>query len=268
VPPGLERAADEPPIPEGVDIGRLPRQVRAELRGLSEQAAEFVAGHLVAAGDLVDQDAPLALRHARAAKRRGSRLPLVREALAETAYAAEDFALALSEYRALRRMTGDNDYLPVIADCERALGRPAEALRVAREARLTNLNKRSRAEMTIVEAGAREDLGQVKEGLRVLKSALSQAGTDVPHEAHARLAYAYAAMLQRSGQEDDAREWYVAADRLDTARELDAADQLERMEGISYDFDFADEAEDEKSAPSESASEDPTPDGPEDTDRD
>lgn len=169
----------------------------------------------------------------------------MREALAETAYAAEDFGVALNEYRALRRMTGDTSYLPVMADCERALGKPEEALRLIREAKLASMTQRAAVELVIVEAGAREDLGQTKEGLRTLKSALSQLSRDIPHEAHARLAYAYAAMLLRHGQEDQAREWFATADRLDVARELDAGDQLELMDGLEFEFDFDEEAVDE-----------------------
>lgn len=197
----------------------------------------------MAAGDLIDEDPALALRHAQAAKRRGARLPLVREAVAETAYAAEDFAVALTEYRALRRLTGDSAYLPVMADCERALGRPEEALRLVREAKLVEMTQRSRVELVIIEAGAREDLGQVKEGLRVLKAFLSHVSKDIPHEAHARLAYAYAAMLLRHDLPEEAREWFVTADELDTARELDAADQVELLDGVDLEFDFEDEEE-------------------------
>ena len=264
-PPGLARAADEPPVPVDADLSRLPREVRAELRSLSSEAAEFVSKHLVAAGDLVDTDSALALRHAQAAKRRGARLPLVREALAETAYAAEDYAVALNEYRALRRMTGDTAYYPVMADCERALGKPEEALRIIREAKLADLTKRTHVELVLVEAGVREDVGQVKEGLRTLRVALGQATRDMPQDVHARLAYAYAAMLVRHGEEDQAREWFATADRLDVARELDAADQLEALDGVDYEFDFSEEeeADDEDVAVDE---EDPEADDEDDAD--
>ena len=109
--------------------------VRAELRGLPKDLAEIVAGHLVAAGRADRQRPELAYRHAEAARRRAARLPVVREAAAETAYAAGRFDVALSEFRALRRMTGSRDYLPVMADCERALGRPQAAIKLAKEAR-------------------------------------------------------------------------------------------------------------------------------------
>ena len=86
------------------------------------------------AGQLIDEEPELAYAHAEAARRRAARLPIVREAAAETAYAAGRYDVALSEFRALRRMTGTDDYLPVMADCERALGRPQNALKLAKEA--------------------------------------------------------------------------------------------------------------------------------------
>jgi hypothetical protein len=75
------------------------------------------------AGQLIDSDPELAYAHAEAARRRAARLPITREAAGETAYAAGNFGTALNEFRALRRMTGRDDYLAAMADCERALGR-------------------------------------------------------------------------------------------------------------------------------------------------
>ncbi len=129
-------------MPQGVDVRTLNRAVRAELRGLPKELEEIVAGHLVAAGELIDTDPQLAYAHAEAARRRAARLPVVREAAAETAYAAGEYAAALSEYRALRRMTGAPDYLPVMADCERALGNPQRALTLAREAATSTSRRR------------------------------------------------------------------------------------------------------------------------------
>jgi tetratricopeptide (TPR) repeat protein len=167
--PGLVRRENEPPVPEGVDSRSLHASVRAELRGLPKELAEIVAAHLVVAGQLVDEDPELAYAHAEAARRRAARLPIVREAAAETAYAAGRYDVALSEFRALRRMTGTQDYLPVMADCERALGRPHNALKLAREADRVRLDPALRIEMIIVEAGARGDLGQDEEARRILE---------------------------------------------------------------------------------------------------
>jgi tetratricopeptide (TPR) repeat protein len=142
--PGLARRPTEPPVPEGVDTRVLHRSVRAELRGLPKELAEIVAAHLVAAGQLIDDDPDLAYAHAEAARRRAARLPIVREAAAETAYAAGHYDTALSELRAIRRMTGSDDYLPMMADCERALGRPEAALKLAKEAKRLRLDPAQR----------------------------------------------------------------------------------------------------------------------------
>jgi tetratricopeptide (TPR) repeat protein len=236
--PGLARRENEPAIPEGVDTRSLHAAVRAELRGLPKELAEIVGAHLVAAGRLVDEDPELAYAHAEAARRRAARLPIVREAAAETAYAAGRYDVALSEFRALRRMTGTHDYLPVMADCERALGRPHHALRLAREADRVGLDPALRIEMIIVEAGARRDLGQDQEALRILERAVAAVRADgVPVLAVARLRYAYADALLHGGKESEARQEFAAAAKLDRDQETDAQQRLDELDGFLIDYD-------------------------------
>jgi tetratricopeptide (TPR) repeat protein len=222
-----------------VDTRELHRSVRAELRGLPKDLADIVASHLVVAGQLIDEDPELAYSHAEAARRRAARLPIVREAAAETAYAAEYFDVALSEFRALRRMTGTHDYLPVMADCERALGRPQAALKLAKEARRYDLDPAQQVEMTIVEAGARADLGQHSESRRILKAAIDSY-TEAGEESRlpkARLRYAYADALLQAGQEAEARRWFVVTARLDSDGETDAQARVDELDGLRIDFD-------------------------------
>ncbi|NLT31291.1 MAG: hypothetical protein GXX86_12705, partial [Propionibacterium sp.] len=226
-----------------MDPKLLPRAVRAELRGLSPEAAEAVGAHLVAAGQLIDVDPELAFRHAEAARRRGSRLPVVREASAETAYAAGEYAHALQEYRALRRMTGEQIYLPVIADCERALGRPQEALSLVREARGLNLPGDTRVELLLVEAGARSDLGQVQEAHRLLRDALRNGIPGASSLSQARLAYAFAEALLSRGREAQARTWFERAADWDAERQTDAADRRDELDGLLVEFDDSDDPE-------------------------
>ena len=237
--PGLAAREDEPPTPEGVDEKVLPFGVRAELRGLPKDLAAVVAAHLVAAGELIDEDPELAYRHAEAARRRAARLPVVREATAETAYAAGEYSVALNEYRALRRMTGGAEYLPVMADCERALGRPNNALRLAKEAAAEKLEVDQRVEMIIVEAGARDDLGQTAEGLRVLKNAIVEKLGGA--SAQARLRYAYADMLERQGDTKGARQWFVSALAKDTEQLLDCQDRIDALDGFIVEADLDDD---------------------------
>jgi tetratricopeptide (TPR) repeat protein len=226
--------------------------VRAELRGLPKDLAEIVAAHLVVAGQLVDEDPELAYAHAEAARRRAARLPIVREAAAETAYAAGRYDVALSEFRALRRMTGTQDFLPVMADCERALGRPHNALKLAREADRAGLEPALRVEMIIVEAGARRDLGQDHEARRILERAVAVVRPGrVPPLAVARLYYAYADALLQADQNSDARQWFSDAVKLDLDQETDAQQRIEELDGLLIDYDEDDDEDAQPPEPSQ-----------------
>ena len=183
--------------------------------------------HLIAAGELIDEDPALANRHARAARRRAARLPVIREASAEAAYAAEDYATALTEYRAVARMTGSDEYLPVIADCERAMGRHDQALRTIRQGHAAPLGAAQHVELVLVEAGLRHDVGQDEEALRVLRRAI-EAKLGRP-SSQARLRYAYADILAQRGDVHHAVTWFTAAGRLDGEHALDVADRLEAL---------------------------------------
>ncbi len=266
-PPGLQKRADEPRLPDAVDTRGLPRGVKAELRGLPKDLAEVVAGHLMTAGLLVDEDPELAYRHAEAARRRAARLPVVREAAAETAYAAGHWDVALSEFRALRRMTGTDDFLPVMADCERALGRPQAAIKIAKEARRTQLEPALAIEMLIVEAGARADLGQQPEGRRLLHQAILDlddrraARLGLPA---ARLYYAYADVLEQTGKPADARQWFDAAARLDPDSDTDADERRDLLDGMSIIFDDHDDDDDSGNGEGEAQDPDAGESGPTD----
>ncbi|HET7723182.1 MAG TPA: hypothetical protein VFK68_00975 [Propionibacteriaceae bacterium] len=222
----------------------MPRNVRAELKSLPKELAAVVGAHLVAAGELIEADAESAYAHAEAAKRRAARLPIVREALAETAYAAGHYDVALTEFRALRRMTGSPDYLAVLADCERALGRPDAALRLVREGEQTVKDPSLLVELRIVQAGARADAGQHAEALRLLAAEIESPRGVVPKPAQARLRYAYAALLLEQGDRDAAQDWFTAAARIDPEG-TDALDRLDELNGVVLITDFDDDDEDE-----------------------
>ncbi|MGY1691316.1 tetratricopeptide repeat protein [Geodermatophilus sp. SYSU D01105] len=170
-----------------------------------------MAAHLVAAGTLVDDDPAEALAHARAARDRASRLAVVREAVGVAAYHAGDYAEAARELRAYRRMSGDEGYRAVLADCERALGRPEVALRLVREALDEGPDAAETVELRLVEAGARQDLGELPAARLVLEAALGgrprPESVDLGDPATLRLAGAYADLLEAAGEAALAREW-------------------------------------------------------------
>jgi tetratricopeptide (TPR) repeat protein len=220
-----ERVPDSkhPAVPEDVDPTLLDRSVRAELRSLSKPNAEAVSKYLVAAGESIDTDPARALEFARAARSRAARVGAVREAVGIAAYHAGEWSEALTELRTARRISGDPRNLPVIADCERALGRPEQAAKTLSDPDVRRLDAETRTELLIVVAGARRDLGQVDAALSVL----ARGGLDREHPrpGAVRLWYAYADILAATGRTEDAASWFAASAALDPEGELDAAER-------------------------------------------
>jgi tetratricopeptide (TPR) repeat protein len=204
-------------------VGLLDRSVRAELRSLSKPNAEAVGGHLVIAGQLLDSDPKRALEHARAARDRAARVGAVREAVGIAAYYAGEWAEALTELRTARRISGNPHNLPIIADCERALGRPQQALRALSDPDVRRLDIETRAELLIVVAGARRDLGQLDAALAVL--ARGGLDRDRPRPGSARLWYAYADALEAADRPQDAATWFAASAAVDVDDDLGAVER-------------------------------------------
>ena len=193
------------------------------------------------AGTLVDDDPETALAHARAARDRASRVAVVREAVGVAAYHAGDFAEAAREIRAYRRMSGDAGYRAVLADCERALGRPEVALRLVAEALTDSPDAEEAIELRLVEAGARRDLGEHAAARLVLEAELGGRPTpgslDAADPHRLRVAAAYADLLQEMGEEQLAEEWHSAV----AAAEPDDMDiEFSELEFEDDDTDIAD----------------------------
>nr|MDP9100730.1 hypothetical protein [Actinomycetota bacterium] len=169
------------------------------------------------------------LAHARAARAMAARVGVVREAAGLAAYACGEWADAVSELRAARRITGSADNLPVLADCERALGRPERSLRYADDPEVTTLPQEIRVELVIVLAGARRDLGQPDAALLLLQEPARRTTAARPWAA--RLWYAYADALLATGEEAHAREWFAKTVEVDEGA-TDADERLLALDGI------------------------------------
>jgi hypothetical protein len=219
---------DGPPIPEDITGKELDRSVLAQLSSLPEKLGQRVARHLVAAGMLVDEDPKTAYEHTLAARARASRLAVVREAVGEAAYAAGEYAEALSELRAAKRMNGAQDYIAIMADCERALGRPDRALALVKNANTEKFAPALIAELTIVEAGARLDRKEIDAALRTLENAHINSKSREPWVA--RLRYAYADALLVAGRPQDALQWFHRTDAIDSEHATDASERAAELE--------------------------------------
>lgn len=197
-------------IDEDITGRELDRLASDRLRTLSPLTAQRVARHLVMVHRYLAADPKLALAHATAALRDAGRVDVVREAAGLAAYAAGDYAQALRELRTARRLSGTQDLLPVMADCERGLGRPERAVQLAASPEAEQLDSNGQVEMGLVLAGARLDLKQPEAAL----AALAQL-RPADRPAAARIAVVRADVLTELGRTDEA-----AAER-DRAAKLD-----------------------------------------------
>ncbi|MTB88515.1 tetratricopeptide repeat protein [Aeromicrobium senzhongii] len=223
-----QKTYDGPPIPDDVSAKDLDKFARQELQGLPDKLADKVARHLVMAGILLHEDPELAHKHALAARARAMRVGLVREATGETAYALGNWAEALAEFRAAKRMTGRGHYAPMMADAERALGRPEKALEYDTPTTRAALDEAGNTELTIVIAGARRDLGQTDAALQLLES--EPLNTKSRHDWITRLRYAYADTLAAAGRTQEAITWFHRVAGTDTHGLTDAQDRINQLE--------------------------------------
>ena len=187
----------------------------------------------------MDQDPEKGYAYAQAAKRLAARVGVVREACGIAAYRTGRWAEALAELRAARRMTGHDEYLPLMADSERALGRPDRALALVREANTESLSRGMQIELRIVESGIRRDQGLSDAAVLALQ--VPELTSKRLRPWSARLFYAYADALLAAGREREARDAFARSAEADKGGETDAADRLDELDG----FELEDLAEDE-----------------------
>ena len=181
-----------------------------------------------------DEDPATAYRHAQAARQLAGRVGVVRETCGIAAYNAGEWSEALTELRAARRLTGRKTYLPMMADCERALGRLDRALDLVNGPQARDVDRATAIELRIVESGIRRDQGLPDAAVAVLQVPELTGGRPGPEAA--RLFYAYADALLDAGREDEARDWFGKAAAADPDEMTDAADRFEHLDPVVFDY--------------------------------
>jgi len=214
--------------------------VREELGSLSLDRASTVGRYLVAAELAADPEQ--AYRYAQAAKHLAARVGIVREVSGVMAYNSGRWAEALTELQAGRRMTGRNDYLPLMADSERGLGRLDRALDLVHSAEAKRLPRAMQIELRIVESGIRRDQGLTDASVLALQVPELTDGKQRPWSA--RLFYAYGEALLAAGRTEAAREAFSRAVVADEDEQTDALARLDELDGITV-ADLEDDEDDE-----------------------
>ena len=147
-------------------------------------------------------------------------------------------------------MTGSDAYLPIMADCERGLGRPERALDLVKSREAERLDRAGKIELAIVESGARRDLGQHDAAVITLQRVPELRDTQA-NPWSARLAFAYADALAAAGHESAATDWFARAMAFDEDDETDAAERYAELTGaviedVEEDFDEVDLGDEEQ----------------------
>ena len=214
----------DPLIPEEITGEELDKATRGDLLTLSAENAKVVSRHLTCVNLYAETDPELAFEHAQAAARHAGRVAVVRETAGYAAYRVGKYEIAIKDLKAAFRINGDVSIWPVLADCERGLGKPRKALELAGAPEARKLDKEQAIELRIVAAGARRDLGELDAAVVTLQT--NDLNTENDSWA-VRLRYAYADALDAAGRRDEARKWFKKCADIDVNESTDAAERCE-----------------------------------------
>lgn len=211
-----------------IDVFVVPKAIRRDLESLAPHTRARVERWLAASILTMEDDPQEAFMFAKEAGKLGGRSAVVREAVGIAAYQAGDFKVAKAEIQAARRMAGRDDLIPVLADCERALGNAQKALDLGAEPAARALRGEAQAELVLVLSGARMDLGQYDAAVALLRGPCAQTPAKAPWVP--RIYYGYAEALLAAGNVDEARSWFMRAAGADVDGETDAADRVDEVD--------------------------------------
>jgi hypothetical protein len=110
-------------------------------------------------------------------------------------------------------MTGNNDFVAIMADCERGLGRPEKAIEFLKSIPASQMSPETTIEALIVSAGARADMGQVDAALLMLN--IGALTSLPPGDLRARMQEAYSVLLEQAGRAGEVQKWRSRAIKSD-----------------------------------------------------
>lgn len=153
-------------------------------------------------------------------------IPEVRELHGLSLYRMGRWPAAIVELEAFRELAGSAEENAVLMDCYRALRRWSDVEELWEELRETSPNPAVVHEGRIVMAGALADRGDLPAGLRLLEKGWRIPARPLPH--HLRRAYAMADLYERSGAPVRARELFAWVRTID-GEFADVADRLRHL---------------------------------------
>jgi hypothetical protein len=239
-PPRATRDTTAPPRPPLPDDERpdLPKPVQRDIErtlGKGTKARDIALALSIGSAAIDEERPDVALQVLAWAKYEAPRIAAVREAYGVALYLAEDFAAAMTELQAYRRLTGRVDQNHLIADSLRGLGRDVDQVAEAAEALLGDgqAPEDRRAEAAIVWAAALADGGDVRSGRVVLRRFLERPRSgDAEHDLRVR--YLAADLAERDGDRAELRRQLESIAAVDPGF-LDVAERLEGVRATDGD---------------------------------
>jgi hypothetical protein len=232
-PPRPTRGKTAPPKPDlpRDEEPQLPRAIRKEIDrviGDNPRGHDVALALSIGSAAIDEGHVDVALEMLAWAKDQAPRIAAVREAYGVALYLTEDFAGALSELQAYRRLTGRVDQNHLVADCLRALDRDLDRVIDAAQELVAAADAPAdrRTEAAIVWAGALADHGDLGAGRSVLRRMLRGAG-ESEHDLRAR--YLAADLAARDGDPAEARTQFGVVFAVDPDF-LDVRDRLDALE--------------------------------------
>jgi tetratricopeptide (TPR) repeat protein len=143
------------------------------------------------------------------------RVPAVRELAGLSAYRAGRWREAARHLRALDELADATEHMPVLMDCERALGRPKKVAELWSDLRHRSPDPDVLAEGRIVAAACLADSGDLDGAIAMLASGGASKALRNPSDRHIRQWYLLADLFERAGDVPRSREYFDRVVRAD-----------------------------------------------------
>ncbi len=211
----------------------LPPEIATEIRNAADVATAVHREHLVeraesAWGSYERGRFQDALRAIKPLTEETPQVPAVRELAGLAAYRAGRWREAARHLRALDALADATEHLPVLMDCERALGKRKKVAELWAELRHRSPDPEVLAEGRIVAAACLADSGDLGDAIAMLASAGASKALRNPSDRHIRQWYLLADLYERAGDVPRAREYFDRVLRADP----EAYDAAERRRGL------------------------------------